>query len=81
MAGELDGKGWNVRADVKGFSRPGTIGGYRPDIVATKGRERRIIEVETPDSVGSGRDIKQQQAFRQAATRSKNTTFKRIVTE
>ena len=55
--------------------RPDTVRGYRPDVVATKGRERKIIEVETPDSVDSARDRGQQAAFRQAAKQSKNTSF------
>ena len=80
-ANELKKRGFNVKADVSGFPKPDTISGYRPDVVATKGKERKIIEVETPDSVGSARDIKQQQAFRQAANRSSNTTFTKKVTK
>ena len=79
-AKSLEGQGYDVKADVKGFPQPRTIGGYRPDVVATKGGERKIVEVETPDSVGSARDQKQQAAFRQAANRSAKTTFTRKVT-
>ena len=68
-----------MKADVKGFAQPGTVGGYRPDVVATKGKQRRIIEVETTESVSSARDLAQQSAFRSAANRSKNTTFRREV--
>lgn len=80
-ANEFEHRGYKVKADVKGFAKPDTIGGYRPDVVATKGRERKIVEVETRDSVGSGRDQKQQGAFRRAAKRSANTTFSRKVTK
>ena len=80
-ANRLEKQGYEVRADVSGFKRPDTIGGYRPDVVGTKGRRREVIEVETPDSVGSARDIKQQRAFQQAANRSSNTVFKRKVTK
>ncbi len=80
-ASGLERRGYDVKADVKGFPQPGTIGGYRPDVVATKGGERKIVEVETPDSVGSARDQKQQAAFRQAANRSAKTTFTRKVTK
>ena len=77
----LERRGYAVEADVRGFPQPDTIGGYRPDVVAKKGRERKIIEVETTDSVGSARDQKQQQAFRQAAKRSEDTKFIRKVTK
>jgi hypothetical protein len=56
LAQELERKGFDVSADVKGYPRPETIRGYRPDVVGEKGRERKIIEVETPDSVDSARD-------------------------
>ena len=52
-AAKFKEQGFDVKADLRGFSRPDTIGGYRPDVVATKGRQREIVEVETPDSVDS----------------------------
>ncbi len=73
--------GFDVKADIEGFSKPGTITGYRPDVVVKKGWERKIVEVETPESVDSARDVKQQQAFRQAAKRSADTTFRRDITD
>lgn len=81
LARDLERKGYDVAADVSGFSQPPTFGGFRPDVVAKKGRDRKIFEVETPDSVDSTRDQKQQQAFRQVAKRSVNTTFRREVTD
>ena len=81
LARRYENQGFDVKADVSGFSKPGTIGGYRPDVVAKKGRTRKIVEVETPTSVDSARDVKQQQAFRRAANRSVNTTFRRDVTD
>lgn len=80
VAVKLERQGYKVKADVPGFEQPGTIGGYRPDVVAKKGSQRKIVEVETPDSVNSARDKGQQQAFRQAANRSRNTTFRREIT-
>lgn len=79
-ANQLKNQGYRVKADVSGFPKPDTIGGFRPDVVAEKGNERKIVEVETAESVNTARDQKQQQAFRQAADRSKNTTFSRKVT-
>ena len=79
IAKEFENKGYEVEADVTGYSKPGTIGGYRPDVIAKKGKQEKIVEVETTDSVDSARDLKQQQAFRAAAKRSKNRSFKRVV--
>ena len=80
-ANRLKKQGYDVQADVSGFKQPDTIGGFRPDVIGKKGNQRKIIEVETPDSVGSARDQKQQQAFKQAANRSKNTIFTRKITK
>jgi len=46
----LKANGWNVKANISEFSRPFTLNGSRPDIDATKGRQRRIVEVETKNS-------------------------------
>ena len=80
-ARRLERQGYDVQADVAGFRQPDTLGGYRPDVVARKGRQRKIVEVETPESVDSARDRGQQRAFREASKRSKNTTFSRKVTD
>jgi len=79
IARDLKAKGYDVRADVTGFSQPRTFGGYKPDVVATKGKYRKIIEVETSESVASARDIAQQSAFRRVANRSQNTVFRRNI--
>ena len=78
---KLENAGYEVKADIPGYGQPGTIGGYRPDYVAQKGKQRIVGEVETLDSVDSSRDQKQQKAFEQAAKRRKNTTFNRTITE
>jgi len=80
-ANKLKGQGFDVSADISGFTQPKTLGGYRPDVIATKGNQRKIIEVETPDSKNNARDLKQQKAFRNAANQSKNTTFRRSITD
>lgn len=79
VAKDLERKGYDVEADVTGYPRPPTIGGLRPDVVARKGVERKIVEVETSESRSTPRDVEQQRAFRQAANRSKSTTFRRVV--
>ncbi|MEA3328132.1 MAG: hypothetical protein U9Q08_00100 [Candidatus Omnitrophota bacterium] len=80
IARKLEKQGFEVKADVRGYEQPDTIRGFRPDVVGTKGRQRKIHEVETKDSVDSSRDQKQQRAFRQVADQSKNSTFKRTIT-
>ena len=79
IAKDLQRKGYNVKADVSGFKKPDTVRGYRPDVVAKKGRERKIVEVETPDSVGSARGRAKEEAFRKAAKNSDKTKFERRV--
>lgn len=79
IAEDLKGKGFDVKADVKGYPRPSTISGFRPDVDARKGKQRKVVEVETSESVGSARDLKQKQAFKGAAKNSKNTSFSRSV--
>ena len=79
-ATRLKRQGYSVKADVSGFPQPETIGGVRPDVLATKGKQKQIVEVETPESVDSARDQKQQQTFQRAADRSTNTSFTRKTT-
>ena len=81
IAKSLEKKGFNVAADVAGYQKPETVRGFRPDVFATKGKEKKIVEVETPDSVDSDRDQKQQAAFRARAKASPTTTFRRVVTK
>ena len=81
IAQRLEREGYDVKADIAGFPQPDTIGGYRPDVIARKPGQRRVIEVETPDSVGSARDEGQRKAFRHAAGRSKKTMFRREIVD
>jgi len=80
-ANKLKEKGFKVNADIKGFSKPPSIGGYRPDIVATKNDQRKIIEIETEESKNTARDKGQQSAFRKEANQNDNTTFRRVITD
>ena len=79
IARDYEDKGYEVKADVSGFSKPGTIGGYRPDITAKKGSHLTIVEVETTDSVSCIRDLKQKQAFSRAAKSSNTKHFRRKI--
>jgi len=72
-ASGLEANGWKVKADVSGFSRPLILNGSRSDIDATKGKRRRIIEVETQDI--KRKDRQQHKNLRNYANSHKNTTF------
>lgn len=74
-ASQLETNGWNVKADLSDFDRPKTLQvsgkGVRPDIIATKGKKTRIIEVETPDS--RFKDKPQHRLLRKYGRSKKNT--------
>jgi len=74
-ANSLKRQGWKVKADVKGYDRPDTIGKYKriTDIQAEKAGARKIIEVETKDTMK--RDKKQHETFRRSAAHRKRTSF------
>jgi hypothetical protein len=42
-------------ADVPGFDRPDLIQGCRPDLIVQKGREKKVVEVETPSTLEADR--------------------------
>lgn len=81
-ADKLSKEGYKVNAEVPGYPRPSAIRnggggrGRRPDIVATKGKTRKIEEVETKDS--HRRDRAQRRVFKKYASRRKNTSFRTI---
>lgn len=81
VAKDYERRGYDVSADVPGYPQPPTIGGYRPDLVASKSGQETIVEVETPDSVNSPRDVAQQGTFLRAARRSEKRHYKRIITK
>lgn len=47
-----ESRDYSVQADIPGKRRPKVIGGHRPDIIARKGKEEIIVEVETKQSSG-----------------------------
>lgn len=81
VARRLKGEGWNVKADLPRYEKPSPIGQDRriPDIEATKRGHRKLIEVETPDSLE--KDRAQQSTFRRYAGQKPNTTFNIEVTD
>ena len=79
VARYYENRGYDVYADISGYPRPETIGGYRPDVIAMSNRRMIIVEVETVDSVNSARDIAQRAAFARYARRHPTVHFRRIV--
>jgi len=77
----LEMQGFSVQADIPGYEKPVSFGGMRPDVIGRKAKERRIYEVETPHSVNSQRDRKQQEQFEEVADRNPKAAFRRFVTE
>ena len=65
LVNSLEKDGFEVRADHIGGLRgaPTPVEGLTPDIEAVKGEEIRLIEVETPSTVGSDDTRKQISAF------------------
>lgn len=48
IADDFDDKGWDVEADhVDGYDTPDKVRGHVPDIYATSGTRKHIVEVET----------------------------------
>lgn len=70
---------YSVAADIAGYMQPYKIGGYIPDLIATKGVETIIIEVETKGSENSAHAKKQKAAFEAEAKSNLFTTFQQIV--
>ena len=72
-----ENQGYKVKADIEGWDKPKTIGGYRPDLIAKKGKKEVILEVETPQTVK--KDYKQWQAFKEYADRKKQRKAKKKI--
>jgi len=72
-----ESKGYGVAADLPGYKKPKTIGGFRPDIIAKKSKKEFVIEVETKQI--SKRDEKQHKAFSDYAQKSRRRDFRKKV--
>jgi len=79
LANELKRQGYKVEADIDGFETPDGIGkrGHTPDILATKGKAVKIIEVDTPGT----EDQEQLASFRRSAAQRKNADFEHVMTK
>lgn len=62
-ANNLKNDGYSIEADINGYNTPKEINGHIPDIVATKRKEKIIVEVETCDSYSSNHTKSQYESF------------------
>ena len=81
LANKLKNEGWRVQADLPNFDQPDPIGKDRriPDILAKRGGQTKIIEVETPGTVDSHQG--QHSTFRRSAAHRENGEFELVVTQ
>lgn len=79
LANQLKNEGWKVQADLPNFNQPDPIGkdARIPDILATRGDQTKIIEVETPTTLNSHQE--QHSTFRRSAAQRENGEFELVV--
>jgi hypothetical protein len=74
IAAGYSGMDYDVRAAVPGYDRPKPIRGRIPDVVATKGKSTRIVEVETDQTFHRHKD--QRDILRDYANGRSRTRFR-----
>jgi hypothetical protein len=72
-----ENRGYNVKADLPKWEKPKKIGGFIPDLIAKRGKEEVIKEIETGDT--NEKDKEQQLAFKEYAERRKLREFKKKI--
>ena len=77
VAAGYKSQGYNVKADVKGYPNPLNVSGRRADVVAIKGRDKVLVEVETRKSMIT--DVKQRQGLKRIA-KNKGYRFRTVKT-
>lgn len=70
-------QGYDVWADIQGWSQPALRNNHCPDVVAKKTQKEIIIEVETEDSIET--DTEQIESFKRYASARPNTEFKLVI--
>ena len=81
IAGGYKSLGYKVQADLPGQPKPQTIGGRRPDVIAKKGREIKVVGGETPKSAQQAHARAQKKAFRAWAAGGQNRSFRTAKTK
>jgi len=79
VAGGYKSQGWKVKADISGYPSPRTIYNRQPDVIATKGRKTRIVEVETRSSYK--KDEPQRRTFKRWASQDPKRKFRTRITK
>ncbi|MFQ5861186.1 MAG: hypothetical protein ACE5IG_06525 [Dehalococcoidia bacterium] len=81
IARSLEKQGYKVRADIRGREKPRSIGSKKlvPDIEASRGGRRLVVEVETAASLA--KDKEQLKTFARHAGQKANTTLRVVVTK
>lgn len=74
IAAAYSGMDYDVRAAVPGYDRPKPIRGRIPDVVATKGKTTKIVEVETYKTFPRHKD--QRDILRDYARGRRRTKFR-----
>lgn len=77
-AAQYRGQGFKVSVDLPGEPKPKSIGGFRPDLIAKKGKKEIIVEIETPETAKIDKD--QHDAFRGYANRKAARKFRKRIT-
>ncbi len=77
IADYYEQQGYRVDADIPSFDKPKKIGKFIPDVIATKGKVEKIIEVETKDS--DKKDVLQHQAFLEYVENKSGRSFRKKI--
>ncbi len=68
-------RGFKTFADLPGWEKPKSIGGFIPDLIARKGKREIVVEIETKNTANI--DMEQQEAFENYTKKSNNKTFRK----
>ena len=69
--------GFTTKTDLPGWNKPKKIGGFIPDLIAKKGKEEIVLEVETKDTNIS--DADQQKAFKKYSEKKEGRIFRKKI--
>lgn len=76
LAKSYEERNYEVDADISGYKKPKSFGGYRPDIIVRKSGHETIVEVETTETKGSPHAKAQESAFKKARNRKPTRHFR-----
>lgn len=79
IARHWENQGAKVKAHIRGYKTPSTISGSIPDLEISQAGQKRIIEVETPSSIGTAHTKEQEKDFKNWANKSNKRKFYRRI--